>query len=277
MTRSAKLGAVFMLFILGPPATAGTVTFEDLGLTANSFENGNPALPGSSGFTGGAFTSGGATFNNSYDGTFGVWFGWAASTTTDSITPGFGNQYSAITGTGAAGSATYAVAYTSGDNTNLNAPAQSYINLPAGMNPASIALTNTTYAYTAMLNGDSFGDTAFGAGDFFKLDVLGFTGANGSGTLVGDVPFFLANGTSIVNTWQALDLSSLKGSQSLQFQLTSSQNDPLYGMITPAYFAADNLALLSQVPEPSALILALAASICCAATCWRAKRNTRAS
>ena len=43
---------------------------------------------------------------------------------------------------------------------------------------------------------------------------------------------------------------------SLGFGLQSSDNDPTFGMNTPAYFAADNLRL-NAVPEPSTLVLSL--------------------
>ena len=65
-----------------------------------------------------------------------------------------------------------------------------------------------------MLNGNQF-SKKFGAGDYFLLDVKGYTGANGKGTEVGEVNFYLANfldGNSyIIDTWQTLNLSSLAG------------------------------------------------------------------
>ena len=100
----------------------------------------------------------------------------------------------------------------------------------------------------------------FGPGDYFLLDVKGYTGAEGTGKQVGEVDFYLANflgsNSYIINTWQTLDLSSLAGAESLQFGLSSSDNDPIYGMNTPAYFAIDNLVLGGNaVPEPGSLIM----------------------
>jgi hypothetical protein len=108
-----------------------------------------------------------------------------------------------------------------------------------------------------MLNGNSFSHK-FGAGDFFLLDVQGWTGANGTGTEVGQVDFYLANflgsNSYIINTWQTLNLSALADAQSLQFGLSSSDNDPVYGMNTPAYFAIDNFTFgTNSVPEPGTL------------------------
>ena len=100
------------------------ITFESFGLGPNSYLNDAPS---------GQFVTDGTSFNNSYDSTFGTWSGWSISTMTDTTTPDYTNQYSAITGSGAGGSATYAVAYTFGNNTDPFNPSSSYINLPAGM------------------------------------------------------------------------------------------------------------------------------------------------
>ena len=124
---------------------------------------------------------------------------------TDTTTADYTNQYSAITGSGADKSQTYAVAYTFGQNANAFNPSESFINLPPGTTPESVQVTNTTYAYFSMLDGDQF-SRKFGAGDYFLLDVRGYTGANGTGTEVGEVDFYLANflgsNSYIINTWQ---------------------------------------------------------------------------
>ena len=130
------------------------------------------------------------------------------------------------------------------------------MNLASGSTPVSIQVTNTTYAYLSMLNGDSF-ESKFGPGDFFQLTIAGYTGPGGTGTKVGEVDFYLANflgsNHSIVNTWQTLDLTPLAGAASLQFGLQSSMNDPTFGMNTPAYFAADNLTVATTAPTTGAV------------------------
>ena len=88
---------------LSPAAVGNLVTFEDLGLPANSYWNGSNNA--------GGFTSGGVAFGNSYNATYQSWDGWAYSSKTDTTTAGYANQYSAITGKGANGSSTYGVAY----------------------------------------------------------------------------------------------------------------------------------------------------------------------
>jgi hypothetical protein len=68
-------------------------------------------------------------------------------------------------------------------------------------------------------------------------------------------PNFLGTSADIVSTWQPLDLRSLAGSASWRFGLSTSDNDPVFGMYTPAYFAADNLDVANDaVPEPSSWV-----------------------
>jgi hypothetical protein len=226
------------------------ITFEDFGLPAHSYDN--------NAGSGGHFLIDGTQFNNSYDPTFQTWSGWAISSMTDTTTPGYTNQYSAIPGSGAGGSQTYAVAFTFGANSDPFNPAGSYINLAPGMTPESVQVTNTTYDYLSMLNGDQFAKK-FGPGDFLLLDVRGYTGPEGTGTKVGEVDFYLANflgsNAYIINAWQTLNLGPLAGAESLQFGLSSSDNNAVYGMNTPAFFAIDNLVLgTSAVPEPGGLV-----------------------
>lgn len=247
-----RMSAVLVLALAASVTRADTITtFENFSLPPGSHLNNAGAA--------GGFSANGNFFNNSFDATYGVWAGWAISNATDTTTPGYTNQYSAVAGSGANGSATYAVAFTSGLNTDPFHPASSYINLAAGAAPTSVQVTNTTYAYLSMLNGDSFA-RKFASGDFLRLDVSGYTGLAGAGAKVGEVDFYLANFLdgkhTLVNTWQTLDLSALAGAKSLVFGLTSSDNNEVYGMNTPAYVAVDNLQTHAvATPEPSTLVL----------------------
>jgi hypothetical protein len=234
-----------------------TSTFENLNLPPNSYDqNAGP---------GGFFPIDGNSYNNVYDPSQNYWSGWALSSTTDTTTPGYLNQFSAITGSGAGGSATYAVAFTFGYPTaDAFHPSDSIINLAAGVTPLSLEVTNTTYAYLAMKEGDPYGFShPFGPGDFFQLTITGYSGLGGTGQAIGEVGFYLANflgsNRSIVDTWQTLDLSGLGGAESLVFGVRSTDNDPNYGMNTPAYFAMDNFRfeMAAAVPEPSSAIMIL--------------------
>jgi hypothetical protein len=242
---------ILSLLVASPARADFTSTFEDLGLPAHSFQNNAGAS--------GQFVSGGNAFNNTFDPSFGgVWSGWSISSMTDTTTAGFTNQYSAITGAGANGSQTYGVAFTFGTGVDPLHPDGSVINLAAGSSPESIQVTNTTYAYLSMLNGDSFAHK-FGAGDFFLLTITGYDSLGGIGNTVGEKDFYLANFLGgnhlIVNTWQSVDLTSLVGAKSLRFGLESSDNGS-FGMNTPAFFAVDNFTA-AAVPEPSTAVLCL--------------------
>jgi hypothetical protein len=247
---------------IGSAAFGGvvTATFEDLGLGANtSRADFRPTNQ---------FSSNGFTFNNNFvvDPVFGsFWTGIAASTKIDNTFPPFnpGNPsedfshlYGAYApvgaggGTGSGGSATYAIVdnFSQGD---------AIINLPSGASPVSIDITNTTYDASAITQGDHFA-RAFHSGDFFKLDILGFSGPNGTGTQVGDVPFFLADfrgpTLQLVSNWTTVSLAALAGAQSLEFALTSTDTDPVLGMNTPATFAIDNVVASTPAvatPEPA--------------------------
>ncbi len=231
-----------------PHAQAGVVVgFEDLPLEPESYYNGSDSA--------GGFLSEGAFFNNTYTdygGGYYAWFGWSYSNMTDTATPGWENQYSAITGEGAEGSSNYGVAYTF-------SPGEAYIELPPLTAPQSVRITNTTYAYYTIRDGDAFADPFGGpTGDEPDYFLLTITGLDQQGAPLGSVDFYLADYRFedslldyIVDTWTEVDLSSLAGAHTLSLGLESSDVGP-YGMNTPAYFALDNLAL---VPEPTALTL----------------------
>lgn len=227
----------FLVFMITASAQAGydVARFGDTGLINGVGQYNNSS---------GGFTSGGQSFNNTYDPTYGSWNGFSVSSMTDTTTPGYTNQYSSITG-GGNGDAYYAVLFPTA-TVNLTGLVQ------------SIDLTNTTYAYLSMLNGDSFAKK-FGVGDFFDVVITGYTGAGATGTSTGSVTFALANYTSAsstpVNTWNTVNLASLGSAVSLGFSFLSSDVGP-YGINTPEFVAVDNLTTLtSSVPEPSSWVL----------------------
>lgn len=198
------------------------------------------------------FNNGLAHFPCVYDTSFGgYWsYGFAYSNKTDSVTSGLANQYSAKTAGGYNGSAQYAVAYAFGEHTYVKLTGAA-----AGRPVVGFYVTNNTYAYNSMRDGDAFGkkfgDTT-GTGlttgqgtapDWFKLKVHGYN----AGVMVPDsVQFYLAdfrfaNSASdyIVNTWQWVNLLPLGHVDSLTFSLSSSDNSFGY-MNTPSYFCIDN-------------------------------------
>jgi len=244
--KGSAIAAVSSLLLLAP-SKAATITFDDLPLGPSGYWNGSTPPAG-------GFTSGGATFHNSYTAAFDSWEGFAYSSVSDTTTAGFGNQYASITGGGAGGSSTYAVG-TAFD------PAVITFGAAVNLNGASVAVTNTTYAALSMEQGDSFAKKFGGATgndpDFLLLTLTGYA----AGVATGTVNFYLADFRSadnsqdyIVKSWQTLDLSGLGTVDEIDFTMSSSDVGA-FGMNTPAYFALDNL---TTVPEPAACSLAVA-------------------
>jgi hypothetical protein len=127
-------------------------------------------------------------------------------------------------------------------------------------------VTNTTYAYHSMKDGDSFtrkfGDT-LGAGsgttmaqgsrpDFFKLTVRGFD----NGVIKQDsVEFYLADYRSANNTadyilkdWQWVNTTALGEVDSIQFFMYTSVNNT-FGALTPLFFGMDDFTTVSAGPS----------------------------
>lgn len=233
-------------------------------LSFNELSPGRPYSGGGSYSNTSAFSSGGATFNNSYTdfgGGFESWFGWAYSNTTDTATAGYTNQFSAYPGGGSDGSGGVAAGTTflvASEDTF--SPFPPTITFDAGQYATSLRITNTTYSYLSMLNGDSFakkfGGSSGNDADWFKLTISGFTSEN---VATGTVEFYLADFRFednsldyIVDDWAMVDLSGLGSNTSvLQFTLSSSDNGS-FGMNTPATFAIDDITV---VPEPSTYAL----------------------
>jgi len=218
---------------------ADYATAEDVELSGpESFWNGSDG-------TGGA-VSGGAWFANAYDAEFQSWDGFAVSNTTDATTPGYGNQYSAIAGQGVGESANYFVGYLS--SFAPEPPTVSFFAAPEGQTLSGVYVTNTTYAYLAMRDGDAFSKRFGGeTGDDPDWFLLTITGHDANGDATGDVEFYLADYRSanneedyLIDDWTWVDLSSLGTVTTLTFTLSSSDVGE-WGMNTPAYFALDNL------------------------------------
>ena len=146
--RSPTIVWVVTLMVINGVAKAQGADFEDLSLAPESAWSGNYPVDGTGG-TGEmtSFSSGGIAFSNFSDGDWGIWSGFAYSNWTDTTTAGFGNQFSAFTGHGAAGSSNYGVGFESTTPT---------ISFASELTPVSAMITNTTYAALSMLEGDAF-------------------------------------------------------------------------------------------------------------------------
>ncbi len=238
MKRKILFAAIAML--AGVLAKAQTIIdFEELTLAPDSFWNGSDLS--------GGFTSKGVYFVNYYDTSWSAWSGFAYSNKADTVTAGYDNQYSTIAGSGADNSANFALMYVSPYNGG------NYLKLTSAYTSGSVIegfyITNNTYAYISMRDGDAYakkfgGDTGDDP-DWFKLTVTGYLEGNETGTAefyLADYRFADNDSDYIVKDWTWFDLTGLGTVDSLTFALSSSDTGA-YGMNTPAYFCMDNLTL----------------------------------
>ncbi len=249
----------FVLMTSAARADFATATFEDVPVGASGVKA--DFRPDN------AFSSGGFTFSNDYSPDFGGFFnGFAVSTKIDNVlvdSPGtsedFAHQYGAFApqptgapGTGSGGSATYSVAYSSDFGLAI-------INLPDGFEAYSIDIANTTYVASSILYGDAF-SRAFRAGDYLRLDVFGYSEVGATGSVIDIVSISLADfrgaTLDLLDHFQTLDITALKGSKSLTFRLDTNVTNS-FGPSVPTQFAVDNVVSVRSVPEPSAIALAL--------------------
>ncbi|RYD58948.1 MAG: DUF4465 domain-containing protein [Sphingobacteriales bacterium] len=196
------------------------------------------------------FDDGLAHFPCVYDTGWGMSFwsnGFSYSNMRDTTTRGYMNDHSAITVKGYDTSSQYAIAYGITNKIHLKGKAK-------GQPVNGFFITNTTYAYHSMKEGDfvakKFGDTSANFPeptgnypDWFKVTIKGYR----SGSLTTDsVDVYLADfrftdnsKDTILNGWKWVNLLSLGKVDSLQFVLSSSDTG-MFGMNTPSYFAMDN-------------------------------------
>ena len=229
--------------LVAATATANTIDFDDFTLDGSGFYNGSDL--------GGDFTVGNGTFTGTFNNTFSFgccWDGWSVSNHGDTTTPGFGNQYSSVTGGGFGGAGQFGVAFTDSAN----------ITFASAENITGTYLTNTTYSALSMLNGDSFAKQFGGASgtdeDWFSVTVEGRL----SGAATSSVEFFLADyrfansvDDYIIDDWTWVDLSSLGLVDELSFSFASSDVGD-FGVNTPSYVAVD---FITSIPEPSTGLL----------------------
>ncbi len=241
------LSTLPILFFAHVMLAQTVIDFEDLTVPADSFLNGND---GSGGLTVGDL------FLTHTSSAFG-WSGWSISNQTDTLTPGYLNQYSARPGMGASSSANFAVSFSVNNILQLTAEA-------AGKTVEGLYITNSTYAYYSILDGDTFtkkfGGVTGNDPDYFLLTIKAYR----AGELSTDsVNFYLADyrfednsQDYIIDDWQFIDLSTLGAVDSLSFALSSTDNSPMFGMNTPAYFCIDDVMLSNSVTNTREVVVA---------------------
>lgn len=204
-------------------------TFDDISLSEeNSTYITSMPAPGKYSFSSGLIT---------FEGEQTPWGSFADFNVTnvvDTVTPGFPNDKSAITGKGFAGSDQYGIAYA---NQNWEeAPTES---LPIGCTingddegniVAGMYVTNTTWVYHYIK--DNYSED-----DYLDLVIRGYLNEEQSGD---SIVVNLGNGSTLLNSWEWLDLSGLGKVDSLSFQLFTTDD------FTPFYFSFDNITVMGS-------------------------------
>jgi hypothetical protein len=238
-----KTTFIFILFVtfnVQMHAQTYTGSFDTLTVPNSGVFNGD-TLPGA--LTG--FADGNCYYSTFYDTSFGFGYwasGFALTNIVDTIDPSYNNLYGCAAGKGFNNSNNYVI---STDKSTLKLQ-----NLGSQLSKTlqGFSITNTFYAYSSMLNGDSF-DTPFGDStgarpDFFKLSIHAFL----NGALKSDsIEFYLADfrfadnsQDYIIKNWSYVDCSTLGEVDSVQFHLISSRYNT-FGYTTPLYFAMDEV------------------------------------
>lgn len=185
--------------------------------------------------------------NSYFSDLWGFGGGFTYTNTTDVTTPGYSNL-SAITGKGKDGSVYLTVALSNPTKlTNLQAAAYQF---------KGAYITNTTYAYLAVKDGNDGGVSVvkgpFEDGDYFTVTAIGHAV---SGEEVGRSTFYLADyrdgKSSVVNTWEWFDWTPLANAAYVTFEMASTDNyvDEDAGiceMNTPKYFCLDGITLVEK-------------------------------
>jgi hypothetical protein len=227
----------FLISIFANVLSAQTITFEDLTLPAASW------WVGSDGPSEG-FESYNAFFPTVWDTSFGGYWssGFAYSNMTDSVTSGYTNMFSTKAASGYQNSENYAIAYGDGwfrpgavDGIHVYEPVQIYI-------------TNNTYAFNSMRDGDQyakkFGGVTGNDPDYFSVTFTGLRNGEATGTPViaylADFRFTDNSQDYILRDWTLIDLTPLGLVDTVIFSFESSDVGDL-GINTPLYFCMDNL------------------------------------
>lgn len=219
-----------------------TIDFDELETDANLFFDGY----GSSAVAG-SWQSQGVEFNTNMFGP-----GWSYSSVHDQTTVGFTNQWASITGEDFSMSGNYALA-------NGLSPNGAFMNLPAGQIPESVLVTNSTFAFLSMVNGDQFakrfGGDSGNDPDWFRVVFTGFDSPSTQGNTIGSVEFLLADFRFddnqldfIVDSWELVDLTDLGDARSIGITFESSDVfDGTDFINTPAYVVIDELILSPEI------------------------------
>lgn len=236
-----KTFTILAFTLLSLAGLRAQIHFEDFTLAPESHWNGSD-------LTSNNITEYPIIFPTNWDTAFGGYWagGFALSNHTDSVTSGFSNMYSAKAGSGYSGSSNYLVAY---GETYF----KSYSGWPFDL--ASLYITNTTYAYNSMRDGDQFAKKFGGLDgtdpDFFSVTFHRFW----SGALQDSLTVYLADFRSdnpaedyIIRDWTAVNFANPGSSFADSVHITFASSDTgMFGINTPLYFAMDFISAVEYI------------------------------
>lgn len=225
-----------------------TMDFENFDIPNDSFLNGSSME--------GEFSDQVILLPNSYNEMWKSWSGFAISNVSDTVTPGRPNQYASITGSGYLQSNHYAVGY---------ATPQVKIYLKEayrGEKITQLAISNSTYTYYSLLNGDSFAKKFGGVDgndpDYYGLIIHGYhsgsIGTDSVEVILADYRFNNNDLDYISKKWQLIDLSVLGPVDSIQITAVSTDVG-MFGINTPTYFCVDNISTTATLTSNNNLSL----------------------
>lgn len=236
--RNLIITGMFMILSLNSLNAQQIVAdFEDLTLAPDTCWYGIDST--------GGYSSGELFFANKFTdwGVYTSWAGFAYSNKVDTLTSGFGNQYSAYSGHAHNGSENFGIYYNDGMSTYRMSTKSSLVNDTL----SGFYITNDTYTALSMKYGDAFtkkfGGTSGDDPDWFMLTIYGFkNGVKKTDTVnfyLADYRFSNNSLDYILKEWTFVDIQILGKVDSIEFKLRSTDNGT-YGMNTPAYFCFDN-------------------------------------
>ena len=181
-----------------------------------------------------------------YDFDFDIWSGqWALSSDTDSVTPNFTNLYGSRAGGGADDSDVFMVGQSPFGPDNLQFTSGTPISLQ------SVDITNTTYAYYVIRDGNQF-SKAFGGPsgddpDYFFIRWKGFIQGQPTDSVdiyLADYRFSDNREDYILEDWTPFNLEALGTVDRVEIEFFSSDTGQ-FGINTPLFFNLDNLSFMT--------------------------------
>ena len=191
------------------------------------------------------FYSGSFAFDQGSMPAYEYWYGYALSNETSTSYGSLNDQWRNANGAGHS-AANYLIA--SPLDWYGSTPSITVTNSAEGDSIMGMYVTNTAYAYENMLTGEGYGEAAFKPGSYFTLTITGTTANRDTRSVefnLGDYRASEAN-RYILNTWEWVDLRPLGKVTKLSFSFSGSEANS-YGLLTPCYFAMDDLGCMPDV------------------------------